>query len=84
MTNLKPTAATIAALLASTMLVSQAQAYSSRVQNSCKNDYLSFCSAHAVGSTGARRCMEANGKSLSSTCISALVDAGEIPRKYKR
>jgi hypothetical protein len=84
MTNLKLTAAAIAALLASATFVSNAQAYSSRVQNSCKNDYLSFCAAHPVGSTGARRCMESNGKSLSGTCINALVDAGEIPRKYKR
>ena len=84
MTNLKITTATVAAFLASAAFVTGAQAYSSRVQNSCKNDYLNFCSAHAVGSTGARRCMESNGKNLSGSCINALVDAGEVPRKYKR
>ncbi len=84
MTNLKLTTAAIATLVAATAFATGAQAYTSRVQNSCKNDYLSFCSAHAVGSTEARRCMEANGKSLSGNCINALVDAGEIPKKYKR
>jgi hypothetical protein len=64
------------------LLSTSAAAYSDRVQNSCKNDYLSFCSAHPVGSTGMRRCMEANGKSLSPKCVSALADAGDIPRKY--
>ena len=61
-----------------------AMAYSDRTQNACKNDYLEYCSAHPVGSTGMRRCMEANGKNLSGRCINALVDAGEIPRKFKR
>jgi len=59
-------------------------AASERVQEACKGDYLSFCSEHPVGSTGMRRCMEANGKSLSKRCVNALVDTGEIPRKYKR
>jgi len=59
-------------------------AASERVQESCKGDYLSFCSEHPVGSTGMRRCMEANGKNLSKRCVNALVDSGEIPRKYRR
>jgi len=59
-------------------------ASSERVQEACKGDYLSFCSEHPVGSTGMRRCMEANGKNLSKRCVNALVDTGEIPRKYKR
>ena len=59
-------------------------AYSDRVNASCQNDYYSFCSQHPVGSTTLRRCMEANGRSLSQRCVNALVDAGEIPRKYRR
>jgi hypothetical protein len=74
----------VAAGLISATLASGAQAYDDRVQNRCKDDYLNFCSAHAVGSTGMRRCMEANGKQLSRPCVNALVDAGEIPRKFKR
>lgn len=61
-----------------------ALAYSEKVQKACKEDYLSFCSAHPVGSTGMRRCMEANGKQLSRRCINALVDAGDIPRNLRR
>ncbi len=65
-------------------MASQASAYTDKVQNQCKDDYLNYCSEFPVGSTGARRCMEANGKSLSRRCINALVDSGELPRKYKR
>jgi hypothetical protein len=63
---------------------STASAFSDRVNQSCKNDYYSFCSQHPVGSTTLRRCMESNGRSLSQRCVNALVDAGEIPRKYRR
>jgi hypothetical protein len=73
------------ALAAATLAATApAGAYSDKVQNYCKSDYLNFCIAHPVGSTGMRRCMEANGKNLSPKCINALVDAGEIPRKFRR
>jgi hypothetical protein len=74
----------IAALAVLGSAATPASAYSDRVQNSCKGDYLTFCSAHAIGSTGMRQCMESNGKNLSPRCVSALVDAGQIPRKYVR
>ncbi|MEQ1696610.1 MAG: hypothetical protein ABL901_12280 [Hyphomicrobiaceae bacterium] len=61
-----------------------AQAYSDKINQHCEDDYFKFCSAHAVGSTGLRRCMEANGKQLSRRCVNALADAGEIPRKYRK
>ena len=61
-----------------------AAAYNEKVQQNCKDDYLSFCSAHPIGSTGMRRCMEANGKQLTKKCVNALVDAGEIPRNLRR
>ena len=61
-----------------------AYAVSERVEKYCKDDYLTFCGQHAVGSTGLKRCMEANGKQLSRKCVNALVDAGEVPRKYFR
>jgi hypothetical protein len=78
------TALALAAGLFMAVLSGSAAAYSDAVQNNCKGDYLNFCSAHAIGSTGMRRCMEANGKNLSTKCLNALVDAGEIPRKFKR
>ena len=84
MTTSTFTTLAIAAGIATLTFAPSANAYSDRIQNSCKGDYLSFCSAHPVGSTGMRRCMEANGKNISPRCVSALVDAGEIPRKFKR
>jgi len=83
MTKLMLTSAALAALTLAG-LASSASAYSDKVQNYCKDDYLTFCSEHPAGSTGMRRCMEAHGKQLSSRCINALVDAGELPRKFKR
>lgn len=61
-----------------------AAAYEEKVQKYCKDDYMSFCSAHPIGSTGMRRCMEANGKQLSRKCVNALADAGEIPKHLRR
>ena len=84
MTKLTTMTRTAIALTALCAFASSASAYTDRVQESCKDDYLTYCSAHPVGSTGMRRCMEANGKQLSTRCINALVDAGEIPRKMKR
>jgi hypothetical protein len=76
--------AVLALAIGSALAATSAQAYSDRVNNACKGDYYSFCSAHPVGSTGLRRCMEANGRSISTRCVNALADAGEISRKYKR
>jgi hypothetical protein len=59
-----------------------ALAVSEKVKSSCKGDYHKFCSAYAVGSTELRNCMESNRQGLSKGCVDALVDAGEVPRKY--
>lgn len=72
------------ATLALTAIVPAVHAYSDKVQRECQDDYLSFCSEHPAGSTRMRRCMEANGKRLSRRCVNALVDAGEVPRKFRR
>ena len=74
----------LAACVGSAAIATSASAYSERVNNACKGDYYSYCSSHPVGSTGLRRCMEANGRSISRRCVNALVDAGEVPRKYRR
>lgn len=74
----------LTAAVAVAALAGPAFAVSEKVEDACSDDYLRFCSQHSVGSNGLRRCMEANGRSLSRKCINALVDSGEIPRKYKR
>jgi hypothetical protein len=60
----------------------QAMAYSPKVEKACKRDYNSFCSQYPPASTELRRCFESNRKGLSRVCIDALVDAGEVPKKY--
>ena len=79
-----PLLAVLAVATAGLIPASAANAYSDRVNNACKGDYYSFCSGKPVNSTALRRCMEANGRSLSVRCVNALVDAGEVPRKYRR
>jgi hypothetical protein len=59
-----------------------AQAYSAKVKKACAGDYQTFCSQYIPESTEARRCFESNRKGLTRICISALVDAGEVPAKY--
>lgn len=61
-----------------------AQSYPANVENKCTDDYFRFCSSHALGSTGLKRCMEANGRKLSRGCQQALKDAGlaRPSRKY--
>jgi hypothetical protein len=61
-----------------------AAAYSARVRQACAGDYQNFCSQYAPDSTELRRCFESNRKGLTRTCISALIDAGEVPAKYLR
>lgn len=58
------------------------QAYSDNVNQNCNDDYFSYCKQHALNSTPLRYCFEANRDKLSQRCINALVDAGEVPRKY--
>ncbi len=61
-----------------------AHAVTKRVEINCKRDYKRFCSKYSIGTTALRKCMEANGRRLSRKCFRALVDAGQVPRKYLR
>ena len=56
----------------------QASAVSSSVKYACMGDYLSYCSGHAPGGAGVKRCMRANGSKLSRRCVKALVKAGYV------
>ncbi|MFT3733203.1 MAG: hypothetical protein QM780_17590 [Hyphomicrobium sp.] len=55
-----------------------ANAVSLHVKLACANDYYAYCSQFASGSPETRACMRAVGEKLSSRCINALVDAGEV------
>jgi hypothetical protein len=59
-----------------------ADAYSSKVKDACAGDYQNFCAQYMPDSTELRRCFESNRKGLSHICISALINAGEVPARY--
>ena len=77
-------ALTFLAVMAGTALLASvaASAYSSKVKDACAGDYQNFCAQYAPDTTELRRCFESNRKGLSHMCITALVDAGEVPAKY--
>jgi hypothetical protein len=52
--------------------------YPPAVENYCKDDYFRYCSPYGLGTDALRRCMEANGKTLSRNCQQALKDAGYV------
>jgi hypothetical protein len=59
-----------------------ASAYSGRVKSACKSDFYKFCPSYKPESPQLRSCMRSAGGNISSRCLDALADAGEIPRKY--
>lgn len=69
---------------ASVFSATAASAYSRKVENACAGDYQSYCSQYAPHTPAVRRCFESNRKSLSRGCINALVDAGQVPRRYRK
>lgn len=79
-------AALTSAVAVAAMLIASgpAGAVSQRVKNACKNDYFRHCPAYNVGSPQLRTCMTKAGKrrQLSRRCLRALIDHGEVPRKY--
>lgn len=76
--------ASAAVLLSIAPALAQSQStYPPQVENQCKADYFRYCSPYALGSDELRRCMEANGKALSSHCQKALKDAGYVRANYR-
>ncbi|MEQ8823047.1 MAG: hypothetical protein RIC14_01590 [Filomicrobium sp.] len=75
------TAATFAVLAAT---ATQASAVSSSVKYACMGDYLSYCSMHAPGGSGVKRCMRRNGAKLSRRCVKALISAGYVSKTEVR
>jgi hypothetical protein len=60
------------------VISSAASAYDERVRRACTGDYRRLCGQYKPSSPQLRTCMEANAFSISSPCISALVDSGEV------
>jgi hypothetical protein len=74
-------AAALAAAAALAM-TSGAEAYSGRVKAACKRDFYTFCPSYKLDSPQLRACMRSAGGNVSSRCVDALADAGEIAAKY--
>ncbi|HML27668.1 MAG TPA: hypothetical protein PKE16_02300 [Hyphomicrobium sp.] len=69
------------AIFAVSLLTSaSAYAVSERVKSACRDDYFQHCSQYAVGSEELRQCMRKVGEDLSTPCLVALVQDGEISK----
>jgi hypothetical protein len=88
--TVRPLRATRASRLVATLiavggsLVVGSPAHADRVRNACSGDYHRFCGQYRPDSPQMRACMQANGRSLSSGCINALMDAGIVDRRVRR
>jgi len=86
MTSIPRTSATRLALAAGfaavnlLAVVSNADAASLRVQMACASDYFAYCSQHPSDGPKVRQCMRTNGHKLSTSCINALISAGEVSK----
>lgn len=56
----------------------KADSYSKAVQKSCAADYRTYCSDYGLESAALRVCMDKAGKSLSKSCVKALIQSGEV------
>jgi hypothetical protein len=73
---------TLALAAVTSLTATAALAFSKKVEKDCAGDYQNFCAQYLPESAQLRSCFESNRKNLSKICISALVDAGEVPAKY--
>ena len=80
------TIAVASAVIIAAMIIASvsAGAVNQRVRTACKNDYFRHCPAYEVGTAKLRTCMTKAGKrkQLSHRCLRALIDAGQVPRRY--
>ena len=57
-----------------------ANALSWSSQMNCAGDSYTYCSMHTAGSAEHHACMRANRPKLSTSCVSALIDDGVLPK----
>jgi hypothetical protein len=70
------------AILAFLMSAGAARAWNDEIVKNCADDYFTYCKQHDPDGPEVRYCMEAHRTKLSKQCIQALVDAGEVPKRY--
>lgn len=61
--------------------ITPASAVSAKVKKACAGDYKRLCPRYKVGSAQLRACMEAKQAEISSKCVQALIDSGEVYRR---
>jgi hypothetical protein len=61
-----------------------AAAITAKVKKACAGDYKRLCPSYKVGSPQLRACMEAKQFEISSRCVDALIDSGEVNRSARR
>jgi hypothetical protein len=61
-----------------TLLPALAGQITEREKRYCQSDYHAYCGEYGLGSEALRACMSRNIKKVSSPCVAALVDAGEM------
>lgn len=74
----------VLALAIVTMEAQPAAAVSAKVKKACAKDYKRLCPQYKVGSPQLRACMEAKQYEISSGCVQALIDSGEVNRSAAR
>lgn len=80
---------TVAACVAAAVMVSAgaaapAMAVSAKVKKACAGDYKRLCPSYKVGSASLRACMEAKQGEITSKCVQALIDSGEVNKSARR
>ena len=72
-----------AAVAVGSSVLSSAHAYavSDNVRQACRDDYYQHCSQYSVGTEELRQCMRKVGEGLSTPCLVALVQEGEITKE---
>ncbi|AGK56267.1 hypothetical protein HYPDE_22903 [Hyphomicrobium denitrificans 1NES1] len=71
----------IAAVAATGLCGTQANAVSLRVKLACSSDYRALCSQYSSDSPEVRACMRAAGEKLSPRCLNALIADGEVTQE---
>lgn len=83
----KSVLALVVAIAALGAAAGDAAAVSERVKSACKDDYFRHCKEFSPGTPEVRQCMRKVGEDLSTPCLVALVEEGEVSKeeieKYK-
>lgn len=74
--------AAAAALLGGLIGSHAARAWTEDIIINCTGDYFAYCKEHSPETVELRNCMEAHRHQISKQCVKALLDAGEVPKKY--